>query len=227
MKTLKVLFLGILLLPIISVAQGTYEFSFDNYKKGELPKDWFQFFNGKGTHTDWKIVNEGTNLVMAQLSADNPNLHFNVVINKKIVVKDAEISVRLKALRGKYDQGGGIVWRMQDKNNYYVVRYNPLEDNIVLYKMQEGIRSDLPLVGKGRTYGTTVKADGHKWNTLTVKIQGNLFTVYFNGKEMFKVKDDTFKSAGKIGLWTKADAVTYFDDLKIKNYNHNLKKQKP
>lgn len=218
MKTVIKIIIVAFLLPLFSVAQSNnnYEFSFDSYKKGKLPKDWTQFFNGKGTHTDWKIANEGDNLVMAQLSADNPNLHFNVVVNNNVILKNGELSVKLKALRGKYDQGGGLVWRMQDKNNYYIVRYNPLEDNIVLYKMQNGKRSDLPLVGKGRTYGVKVKADGHKWNTIKVKVQGDLFTVYFNDKEVFKVKDTTFTKAGKIGLWTKADAVTYFDDLKVK-----------
>jgi hypothetical protein len=122
----------------------------------------------------------------------------------------------MKGVAGKMDQGGGFVWRFIDADNYYVVRANPLEDNVVLYKVENGKRTDLPLVGKGKTYGMKVDPLGHDWNTLTLTVKDNIFTVFLNDKELFKVKDDTFTKPGKIGLWTKADAVTYFDDLRIR-----------
>jgi hypothetical protein len=95
------------------------------------------------------------------------------------------------------------------------VRENPLEDNVVLYKVEKGVRTDLPLVGKGKTYGMDVPKLGHGWNTLELTVEDDLFTVYLNGKELYKVKDSTFTGKGKVGFWTKADAVSYFDDFEI------------
>ncbi len=82
--------------------------------------------------------------------------------------------------------------------------------------MENGKRSDLPLIGKGKTYGIDVEPLGKGWNTLKLTVINNIFTVYLNNKQIFKVKDETFTNAGKIGLWSKADAVTYFDDLQVK-----------
>lgn len=188
---------------------------FENYALNNLPAGWSQYYLGQGG-TDWKVVNDDGNKVLAQLYSNNPNSHFNIAVYNNVSAKNVELSVRLKGVSGKHDQGGGPIWRFTDKNNYYVVRANPLEDNVVLYKVENGKRSDLPLVGKGRTYGVDVDKLGNGWNTLSVKVVDDLFTVFLNDKELFKVKDTTFTGAGKIGLWTKADAVTYFDKLEIK-----------
>lgn len=197
--------------------EAKYTFVFENFTLDQLPSDWSQYYSGSGG-TDWKIKNDKGNKVLAQLYSDNPNGHFNIVVNEKISVKNMELSVRLKGISGKHDQGGGLVWRFTDKNNYYVVRANPLEDNVVLYKVENGKRSDLPLVGKGKTYGISVDKLGNDWNILSVKIENDLFTVYLNEKELFKVQDNTFLNAGKTGFWTKADAVTFFDDFEIKTF---------
>ncbi len=211
-KIFLFLIINTLLTPVFS---QDLLMSFEKAKEGKLPAGWSEFYNGKGTGTHWAVVKDGNNKVLAQLSANNPNNHFNVAVYDNFSMKNGYIEVALKAVKGHFDQGGGIVWRMQDKNNYYIVRYNPLEDNIVLYKVQNGIRTDLPVLGKGRTYGVKMPADGKKWNKLAVKIEGNTYTVLFNGKEVFKVKDNTFLKEGKTGLWTKADAVTYFDNFKV------------
>jgi hypothetical protein len=116
---------------------------------------------------------------------------------------------------GKGDQGAGIVWRYRDKDNYYIVRANALEGNVVLYKVENGKRTDLPLIGKGRTYGMKQKVPSGHWSTLRVTAKGDLFEVYYNGNKLYEVKDKTFKEGGKVGLWTKADSVIYFDDLQI------------
>ena len=155
---------------------------------------------------------------MAQLYSDNPNSHFNIVVNNNVTAKDMVLTARLKGVNGNHDQGGGFVWRFTDKNNYYVVRANPLEDNVVLYKVENGKRTDLPIVDKGRTYGVDVPTLGNGWNNLKLVVKGDLFTVFLNGKELFKVQDETFTEAGKVGFWTKADAVTYFDDFEIEKY---------
>lgn len=189
-------------------------FNFENYTVNQLPSDWSQYYSGAGS-TNWKITDDQSNKVLAQLHSENPNGHFNIIVNDNVIAKNMELSVRLKGVTGKHDQGGGLVWRFIDKNNYYVVRANPLEDNIVLYKVKDGKRSDLPLLGLGKTYGVSVDKLGMGWNTLKVKVENDLFTVFLNDKEIFKVQDNTFPNSGKIGFWTKADAVTFFDDFKF------------
>ncbi|HEY9559305.1 MAG TPA: family 16 glycoside hydrolase [Anseongella sp.] len=197
--------------------QAEVEYDFENDSPGQLPEGWTQYYTGSGG-TDWKIAEDQGNRVLAQEYSDNPNAHFNIVVNDRMEATDIELSVRLKGVTGKHDQGGGFVWRFQDKNNYYVVRANPLEDNVVLYKVENGKRTDLPLIGKGRTYGADVPPLGNGWNTLRLAVKGDLFTVFLNGKELFTVQDSTFTGAGKVGLWTKADAVTWFDDFMVKKF---------
>ncbi len=194
-------------------------FTFENYETGKLPAGWSQYFTGRGNGTEWKIIEDNGNKVLAQLSEDNPDYHFNEIVYDGFELKNVDLRVRMKGVRGRMDQGGGFVWRFIDKNNYYVVRANPLEDNVVLYKVKNGIRTDLPLVGKGRTYGVNVKALGNGWNNLRLTAFDSLFTVYLNGQQLFQVIDKTFEKPGKTGLWTKADAVSFFDDFKIKTYN--------
>ena len=194
--------------------EGVY-FDFEKDKVGKLPKNWSQAFTGRGDATEWNIVDDDGNKVLAQLSSNNPNYHFNVAVFDKLNLEDVRLSVRLKAVAGKMDQGGGFVWRYKDANNYYVVRANPLEDNVVLYKVVDGKRTDLPVLGKGRTYGVDVPKLGNDWFNLMVNVSSDLFTVYLNDKELFQVKDQSISGAGKIGLWTKADAVTYFDDFRV------------
>ena len=239
MKTLSIIFLSIFLLlscsqtksensvplkeKIKTITEQTPQlltdttFTFEENKVEKIPNGWSQSFTGKGDSTCWKIKDDNGNKVLAQLSDDNPNYHFNVIVYDGFITKNVELEVKLKGVAGRKDQGGGFVWRFIDKDNYYVVRANPLEDNVVLYKVVDGDRTDLPVLGKGRTYGVDVKPLGNIWNTLKLKVIDDLFTVYLNGMEIFQVKDATFTNAGKIGLWTKADAVTYFDNLKVKN----------
>jgi len=191
-------------------------FTFENEKEGELPKDWSQSFTGKGEKTDWKIILDDGNKVLAQLSSGKRNYHFNNVVYNGFEAKNVELNVRMKGFKGWEDRGGGFIWRYKDKNNYYVVRANPLEDNVVLYKVFKGRRSDLPLIGKGKTYGVDVPKLGKGWNDLKLVVIDDLFSVFLNGALLFQVKDSTFTEAGKIGLWTKADAVSYFDDYRVK-----------
>jgi len=190
------------------VAYTDTTLNFEESADGKLPNDWVAP-TGKRA-----IVTQENNKVLKQ-SATNPNSTFNICVNDKLVYQDLQLQVKLKAASGKEDQGGGLVWRYTDKNNYYIVRSNPLEKNVVLYKVKNGKRNDLPLEGKGRTYGMNAPMETAKWHTLKVNIVKNRFTVFFDGKELYQVKDDTFKEGGFVGVWTKADAQTYFDDLII------------
>jgi hypothetical protein len=128
---------------------------------------------------------------------------------------DVDLSVRFKPISGKVDQAAGLVWRYQDEDNYYIVRANALEGNLVPYKVEKGKRTDLPLKGEGRTYGKKAEVPQGKWSTLRVVAAGPRFEVYFNGTKLYEVEDTTFTGAGRVGLWTKADSVTQFDDLTV------------
>jgi len=203
-------------LETVSLLQEDKSFDFENYEINKIPSDWSQYLTGRGDRTDWKVIDDNGNKVLAQLSDKQPNYHFNEIVFNDFKTKNVELSVRMKGVTGNNDQGGGFVWRFIDADNYYVVRANPLEDNVVLYKVVNGDRTDLPVVGKGRTYGVDVPKLGNKWNDLKLIVVDDLFTVYLNGKEIFKVKDKTFTQAGRVGLWTKSDAVTYFDDFQVK-----------
>jgi len=231
MKTLSAILLSMLLLIGCSEAKTNTEkgeekqiasqsttnktFTFDNYEVGKIPNGWTQYYTGVSDTTDWKIVDDSGNKVLAQLSEEDVRGHFNEIVFDGFTTKNVELKVKIKGIKGERDQGGGFVWRFIDANNHYIVRENPLEDNVVLYKMENGERTDLPLVGKGKTYGVDVPKLGMGWNNLKLTVVDDLFTVYLNDKEIFQVKDNTFPKAGKVGLWTKADAVTYFDDFEV------------
>ena len=131
------------------------------------------------------------------------------------MARDVDISIRFKPISGHVDQAGGIVWRYLDRDNYYIVRANALEDNVVLYKVEKGRRSDLDVKGTKSSYGAGAKVPSGRWNGLRVVAVGKLFQVYLNDQQLFEVEDTTFTEPGKVGLWTKADSVTYFDDLRI------------
>ena len=153
--------------------------------------------------------------VLAQTDADATDYRFPVCVYDSLTAKDVDLSVKFKPVSGRGDQGAGIVWRYRDKDNYYIVRANALEGNVVLYKVQDGKRTDLPLKGAGRTYGTKERVPSQQWGILRVVARGTFFEVYHDGRKLFEVEDDTFKDAGKVGVWTKADSVIYFDDLQI------------
>ncbi len=182
-----------------------------------LPPYWKTFTTGKDTTTEWKIMVEDNNHVLAQVSAPHPNYHFNGIYYRPIEIKNGYLEVKFKAVSGKKDQGGGLIWRFQDPDNYYILRANPLENNVVMYKVIKGKRKDLPLIKKGKTYGIKTKPLGKRWHVLAIDFHDNIFIAYLDGKKLFEVHNDAIGMAGQVGLWTKADAVTYFDDFTIKS----------
>ena len=123
-------------------------------------------------------------------------------------VKDVEVTVEFKAMAGKKDQGGGIIWRYQDANNYYLARMNPLEDNYRFYKVVAGKRTQL--AGE-----EDIKVPAKEWHTLKIKMAGEKVECYLDGKKEIEATDATFTKAGQVGLWTKADAQTYFDGFQV------------
>jgi hypothetical protein len=158
-------------------------------------------------HGDWKIVADpdapSRPGVLAQL-AKNSGSAFNLILVSGTNSQNVDISVKMKAVAGKEDQGGGLVWRARDSNNYYVARYNPLEDNYRVYRVEQGRRIQLQNADVKHSEG---------WHTLRVTMEGDHIQCYYEGGKYLDVKDSTFQAAGKIGLWTKADAQSHFDDL--------------
>jgi hypothetical protein len=140
------------------------------------------------------------------------------------LLQDGEVSIAFKPVDGSIDQAAGIVWRYQDPNNYYIVRANALENNVVLYKVENGIRTSIAPKGlPSRSYGVKHLIPSGRWNNLKVTFSGHTFTVFLNRERLFEAEDTTFQKTGKIGLWTKADSVTYFDDFTIAGQRGSLK----
>jgi hypothetical protein len=139
-------------------------------------------------------------------SAKNPNSVFNVALVSDTFAKDVDLSVRLKAIAGEHDQGGGNVRRAKDAKKYYLARYNPLEDNHRLNHVVNGKRTLIQNVDI---------ANSEAWHTLRVTMPGDQITCYCDGKKYLEAKDSIFPEAGKIGLWSKADAQSHFDDLTL------------
>jgi Domain of Unknown Function (DUF1080) len=177
-----------------------------------LPKGWKTGITGKGV-AKWEVVSEDTAPSRANVLKQSGEATFCWAAKIDERIKDGFVEVKFKPVSGKEDQAGGIVFRFADADNYYIVRANALEDNVVLYKTVNGKRSSLPVKGRTFGYGVDTKVPKGKWSTLRVEFHGDLFTVHFNGKKLFEVEDNTFKDAGAVGVWTKADSVTLFDDF--------------
>jgi hypothetical protein len=132
------------------------------------------------------------------------------------ICRDGEVSVKFKTVSGKADQTAGLVWRYRDPNNYYLVRANALENNIVMYKVEAGNRILLAPNGRPpKTFGVRHRIPSRTWSILKVSFKKSHFEVYFDHRKVFEAEDSTFAQAGKVGLWTKADSVTYFDDFQV------------
>ena len=187
-----------------------HRWSFEDAQTGTLPKGWTRVKTGKGPGSVWKVVEDQSapkgSKVLAQTSSEGPNRLFNLCVADKTSFKDLELTVSFKADTGKLDQGGGPVWRYQDANNYYICRHNPLEDNFRVYKVIAGKRIQLA--------SADVKADAGKWHKIRVAMRGDKIVCTINDLQL-DVRDASITKAGKIGLWTKADAVTNFDDLSV------------
>ena len=214
MRNLLVIF-AVLLMSVAPHGQ-TRKVDFEQDVVNQPPKDFMFGLTRKiGTPGRWLVQQDAGGKYLAQLDADRTNARFPVAVMSDITAADVDVSVRFKPVSGRVDQAGGLVWRFQDEDNYYIVRANALEDNVVLYKVQNGRRTDLPVKGEGRTYGKKTEVPSGQWSTLRLVAAGSTFTVYFNGAKLYDVEDSTFTRPGRVGVWTKADSVTQFDDLTV------------
>jgi hypothetical protein len=203
-------------LPVLVLAQSL---AFDKDDPGKPPAGFTTALTGAGKPGAWVVMKDESAPsrpnVLAQTDQNSTSYRFPLCVYDAISAKDVDVSVRFKPVKGKEDQAAGILLRYKDKDNYYIVRANAIENNVVLYKVEKGRRTDLPLVGKGKTYGTKDLVPSGIWGKLRIVAKGNHFDVYHNDKKLFEVEDGTFPDAGKIGLWTKADSYTLFDDLSL------------
>jgi hypothetical protein len=192
-------------------AQQTW--NFDRDPVGKLPANFASALTGRGLTGQWTVTQDESAPspphVLAQTSADSTDYRFPLAIAEDTSYRDLALSVKFKAVSGKVDRAAGLVFRLQDKDNYYVVRANALEDNLRLYHVVKGRRAQFA--------GANLKVTANSWHEIKVEARGHEFKCYYDGMLQFTARDETLKESGKIGLWTKADSVTYFDDLTVED----------
>lgn len=191
--------------------QHAVRLAFEDVPPGSLPAGWVAAETaGAGHPATWSVAElkgapSGNRAL--RLAAKNSGETFNLLLSTAAFPADLGLAVAIHADAGDEDRGGGLVWRAVDADNYYIARWNPLEDNLRAYKVVAGVRTMLKSVD--------VAADAAQWHTLRVRAQGTGFQVAFDDKVLLECEDATFAQGGKVGLWTKADAQTNFDDFRV------------
>jgi hypothetical protein len=191
---------------------SNHAISFDGTRIGATPEGWTATLTGKGD-PKWTVENDETAPSKLNVIKQSGRATYPLLLKNDTNIRDGFIEVKFKAIAGSQDRAAGVVWRAKDANNYYIVRANALEDNFVLYKTVNGVRSALDIVGRKGGYGVSVPVPANTWHTLRIDFKANRFKASFNGNQLFEVEDSTFTDAGMVGLWTKADSVTLFDQM--------------
>jgi hypothetical protein len=193
------------------IAGASFTYDFDRDTVGAMPAKFHAARTGQGAESKWVVTADTTAPskpnVVAQTSTDATDNRFPLLIADEGSFQDLDLRVKFKAVTGEVDRAAGLVFRLKDANNYYIVRANALEDNYRLYRVVAGNRRQFA--------GANFKVTPGEWHELRVECVGNKILCYYDGGKKIEATDDTFKEAGKVGLWTKADSVTYFDDLKV------------
>jgi len=205
-----------IIIPQLTLERESLLFSFEEETLYKMPTGWSNYSTGEESVGKWEIRNDNGNKVLAQISQEHFGYHFDVIVFDGSEFKDVEVSLQFKGVAGEEDQGGGPVWRYRDENNYYIARANPLENNFRVYKVVDGIRRQMA--------SADVEISSLTWHTIKIRMVREKVECYFNGKKYFEVNDATFVKSGKVGLWIKADASTYFDDMQIKNLDGHGKR---
>jgi len=213
MKTsLTLALFGAAAFTLFAADKATQTIAFEDTNVGGLPAGWTAAKTGTGPGSIWQVQEDKDAphgpKTLVQTSSEGPKPLFNLCVTEGPKSADVDLTVSFKSLKGEIDTGGGLVWRYQDENNYYVARVNPLEENFRLYKVINGKRSQLATAD-------TDAAD-NKWHTLRISHNGEQIQCWLNGKLLLEGKDTEIGKPGKIGFWTKADAVTAFDGLQVK-----------
>ena len=178
--------------------------NFDNLKAGAAPPGWTATQTGSGS-AKWSVEKDDSAPSQPNVLKQSGEATFPVCFKNDTSLKDGFVEVKFKPVAGKEDQAGGVIWRVQDANNYYIARANALEDNVTIYHTINGKRVAFKSIN--------TKVTSAVWHTLRVEFAGNKFTVIFDGSKVIEATDESFASAGKVGVWTKADSVTLFDNF--------------
>ena len=196
--------------PTSSAQSATTQIDLSGMKTGIAPEDFAFSQTGGGDVGEWRVVDDPTasnRRVIAQTSTDTTDYRFPLAVYQRVSAKNVDVKMKFKPVGGKVDQAGGIVVRLTTPDDYYVVRANALEDNVRFYRVVNGRREQLK--------GSNIKVTTNEWHTLELRAEGDRFTVSFDGKQLYTAQDNTFAGAGRVGRWTKADSVTYFDTIAI------------
>lgn len=180
--------------------------NFDDLAAGSLPPAWQQGVTGKGVPR-WAVVADATAPSKPNVLQQSGSGSFPYCVLPKASVENGFVEVKFKAISGREDQAGGVVWRWKNGDNYYVARANALENNVSLYYTANGRRITLKYVDAPVAKNT--------WHTLRVDFNFKKITVTLNGKTSIVLDDEHIKGTGAVGLWTKADSVTAFDDFRF------------
>jgi hypothetical protein len=195
-----------------SAASDQVVVDFENVATGAAPDGFTTGLTGEGKPVHWSVLEDDTapsgTRALAETSGDATSYRFPLAIYDDVVAKEVDVSVRFKPISGEVDQAAGLMVRVLDTDNYYVARANALEDNVRLYKVVDGDREQFA--------GVDTEVEQGQWQTLRLRVEGDRFEVSLNGDVLFSATDDTFSQDGKVGLWTKADSLTHFDDLAIR-----------
>ena len=212
MFSAKSTLLAALAICLLAADDQARTWRFSKQDEGKPPTGWKIAKTGMGEGSEWVVTADATapsktGYVVSQ-TAQGPNTLFNLCVVAHASYRDLELSVAFKANKGILDQGGGLVWRYQDADNYYVARMNPLENNFRLYTVLAGKRTQLVTV-------EDLKIKSDEWHTLAIKQVGKKIICSLDGKALIEAENDAITKAGAVGLWSKADAQTSFDDLTV------------
>ena len=202
MATLKSWIGFLALLPSALLRAETV--NFDATSPGGLPPYWLAGVTGDGSY-HWAVTADPTAPsrpnVLEQLGVGK----FPWCVRTNVSILDGFVRVKFKPISGREDEAGGLIWRWQDGNNYYLARANALEDNVTIYHILNGKRTEFKRV--------PLAVSAHEWHTLRVDFKGSHFEVSYDDKHVLDWDDTTFTTPGAVGVWTKADSVTRFDDF--------------
>ena len=200
---MKYLLLGVVM-SLIAAAGNAQTESFDKAATGAAPAGWKCGVTGRG-NAHWQIEADTTAPSKPNVLKQSGKGDFPWCVREGVSVKDGFVEVKFKSISGREDQAGGVMWRWKDGNNYYVARANAMEDNVSLYYTENGSRKTIKYVD--------APVPRNVWHTLRVNFTGTKIEVILDGKRYIQLDDNHIAAAGAVGVWTKADSVTAFDDF--------------
>jgi hypothetical protein len=170
----------------------------------------FEFaLTGSGAPGEWSVVRDDATQALAQTSTDSTDDRFPLAIYRPFSGRNLYVSIRFMPVSGKVDRAGGVVVRLTSTGDYYLARANALENNVRFYRVIGGKRQMIAGVDAAVASGA--------WHTLGVAARDDRFIILFNGRELFGATDAKVPGPGRVGLWTKADSVTWFESIRIKS----------